>query len=588
MSPIETELESRYRAVLDALPYLVSYITHDERYGMVNQAHVPWFGVEPAEVVGKPISAFISPAVHAQLIPHIRRSLGGERVTFEQHDVPYRGDGLHDFRFDFVPHLAPDGTVLGTSARLEDITLRRRHAKSETEARIRTEFLLELAAALGETLDLEVVLQRLVDGIAPARAGIATVWDTTAGEVPKRRVHAPFNATLTEAKELPAADAVARASARPVAWAVATGTTQFIPNYEAWMANAGEPDVGRAIAALGVEAALLVPIRRGSEIVAVLAVTRPSGTTFDSEDVALFESAAQLAGLAYENARLFGETARLRQAAEDATVAKDAFLARVSHDLRNPLNSILGWSGLLRTMKEPAQIARGIDVIERNAKAQVQLIEDLLDVSRIAMGKLALSLSVEDVRDALDTSLDAARLAADAKKVKLEIVIDEDVGWITVDRDRFRQIVWNLVANAVKFTPEAGTVRVSARRLASSLEIIVSRHGPRDRAGVPAEGLLRVRAGRGRSPPRRWSRARPRPRDRQGSRRASWRNDRRVERGGRPWSDVHGPLSDPRRGAPGDPSAACSPRARRGPARRRRRRGRGAQERDDDPRPSRR
>ena len=494
---------------MDALPHLVAYLTLDERYGMVNEAYLAWFGVPPQDVVGKTILSFLGPEAHARIIPHIRQCFTGQAVRFEQYDVPYRLGGHRDVSFNFVPHFDADGTVLGASALLEDITARRRlekeatdeRARAETErdlaqaaaeleaeGRARTEFLLALATALGESLDLEVVLQRLVDGIAPARAGLATVWDTSAGELPKRRVHAPLNASLSDAKALPATDPLVLASARPVAWVVATGVTQFIPSYEAWMVAAGEPAVGRAMASIGVEAALLVPIRRGEEIVAVLALTRPAGSTFSPEDTALFESAARLAALAYENARLFGEAARLRQAAEDATVAKDAFLARVSHDLRNPLNSILGWSGLLRTMKDPGQIARGIDVIERNAKAQVQLIEDLLDVSRIAMGKLALNLSVEDVRSALDTALDPARLSAAAKKVNLEVVTDKDVGSITVDRDRFRQILWNLVANAVKFTPAGGTVRVTAQRLASSLQVVVADTG----RGIATDFLPKV------------------------------------------------------------------------------------------------
>ena len=413
----------------------------------------------------------------------------------------------------YVFHLTPvrdaDGRIDGVMACILDVTdvvalrevveverdlatavaaLEGKSRDAAEEARAQTEFLLRVAGALNESLELGVVLQRLVDIIAPDHAVIASVWSALSGNPLQRIVHAPFRAELAEA---PVGSALAAGGplAIPIGRVLETGETIYVDDYRARMIAEGAPEVGQSIAALGVGPVLLVPIRRGKDAVAVLALARAPHGRFSEEDVVVFESVARLAALAFENARLFGEMARLRRNAEDATEAKDRFLAHVSHDLRNPLNSILGWSTLLRGMKnDPAQFLRGIDVIERNAKSQVQLIEDLLDISRITSGKLSLEIAVEDVRAAIDTGLDAARLAASAKNVELVVSVEADIGAIAVDRDRFRQIVWNLVSNAVKFTPAGGTVNVNAQRLASTFLLVVSDNG----RGISAEFLPRV------------------------------------------------------------------------------------------------
>ena len=270
---------------------------------------------------------------------------------------------------------------------------------------------------------------------------------------------------------------------------MASGETLQVDDYQAWMTAAGAPAVGGQGRAIGLGPALYVPLRRGAETVGVLTVGRRVGGSFAEEDVVVFESVARIGALSLENARLYGEMANLRQAAENATVAKDHFLANVSHDLRNPLSSILGWAAMLRDLPDaPPQMRRGVEVIERNAKAQVQLIEDLLDVTRIASGKLTLALVVEDVRGALDAALDSARLAAAAKKVRLVLHAEDEIGAIAVDPDRFRQIVWNLASNAVKFTPPGGTVRISAQRTGPVLRLVVEDDGQ----GIPEGFLSRV------------------------------------------------------------------------------------------------
>ena len=164
-------------------------------------------------------------------------------------------------------------------------------------------------------------------------------------------------------------------------------------------------------------------------------------------------------------ARAEAEDARAR--AEAASRAKDEFLATVSHELRNPLNAILGWSRLLQEGGEELPVERrrkGLEVIARSACAQVQLVDDMLDVARIVSGKLRLSMGKVNVRTAVESCIDTLQSAASAKGVVLEAEIGGDPGEIVADGARLQQILWNLAENAIKFTPPGGVVTIGAQR----------------------------------------------------------------------------------------------------------------------------
>lgn len=187
-----------------------------------------------------------------------------------------------------------------------------------------------------------------------------------------------------------------------------------------------------------------------------------------------------------ENARLLALEQTARMEAEAANRAKDEFLAVVSHELRTPLNSILGWSRMLRSGSlEKDVVERGFESIERNARAQAQLVEDLLDTSRIISGKLRLDVSVVELSSVISSALDALRPAAEAKAIRLQAVIDPDAGLVSGDPNRLHQIVWNLVSNAVKFTPKGGRVQITLSRINSHAELVVSDTGK----GIPHEFL---------------------------------------------------------------------------------------------------
>ena len=172
--------------------------------------------------------------------------------------------------------------------------------------------------------------------------------------------------------------------------------------------------------------------------------------------------------------------ARARSLAEAERIgrAKDEFLATMSHELRTPLNAMLGWAKmLLKNHTDEKKLAHGLTVIERNAETQARLISDLLDVSRIISGKLRLTVQRVSVAAVISAAVEVVRQAADAKGVTLAVSLDPEVGAMLGDPDRLQQIVWNLLSNAVKFTPQGGSVAVTATRQASTISLQVEDTG---------------------------------------------------------------------------------------------------------------
>jgi len=167
-----------------------------------------------------------------------------------------------------------------------------------------------------------------------------------------------------------------------------------------------------------------------------------------------------------------------RRQAEEASRMKDEFLATVSHELRTPLNAILGWASILQmNLSDPEAAGKAAESIERNARAQNQLIDDLLDISRIITGRMRLEVQPVDVPVVIQAAVNAIRPAVDAKEIRLQVVLDPAAGTVSGDPNRIQQIIWNLLANAVKFTPKRGRVQVRLERINSHVEITVSDTG---------------------------------------------------------------------------------------------------------------
>src|SRR2546429_1736680 len=190
---------------------------------------------------------------------------------------------------------------------------------------------------------------------------------------------------------------------------------------------------------------------------------------------------------AYE--RVVRDLEESRRELREADKAKDHFLAMVSHELRTPLTAMLGWARLLCVgFRDAVRAARGLEVIERNTKLLAQLIEDLLDVSRIVTGKLRIDRRQVDPVAIVEAAIEAVQGVADAKDIQLDAFLDPDAGPLLADPDRLQQVVWNLLSNAIKFSPAHGRVAIRLERSPALARLTVSDHG----AGIQPELLPHI------------------------------------------------------------------------------------------------
>ncbi len=233
-------------------------------------------------------------------------------------------------------------------------------------------------------------------------------------------------------------------------------------------------------------------VSRSGEILGGLFFGHPDADLFTERDEIVVAGLAAQAAVAMDNARLYetakraradaekaaAENEQLYRQAEDSSRLKDEFLATISHELRTPLSAILGWARMLRMGQlSPDNAAKALDTIERNARTQAQLVDDLLDVSRIITGKLRMDVQPVDPNTFIDAAVEAVQPAADAKHVRVQKIIDTGAVAIPGDPVRLQQVVWNLLSNAIKFTPRGGRVQIRSQRVNSHLEIVISDTG---------------------------------------------------------------------------------------------------------------
>jgi PAS domain S-box-containing protein len=203
-------------------------------------------------------------------------------------------------------------------------------------------------------------------------------------------------------------------------------------------------------------------------------------------EAALQKAAAEAEEAARERLRLLDSEREARSQAERASRLKDEFLATLSHELRTPLNAVVGWAHILRSGKlHIDEVREGLNTIERNARAQAQIIADLLDMSRIVSGKIKLEIRKMDLLTVLNESIETIRASADAKEIRLQSIVDPSARTIRGDPDRLQQVFWNLLINAIKFTPNGGEVQVLVKRVNSYVEVCIIDTGE----GIAAEFL---------------------------------------------------------------------------------------------------
>jgi PAS domain S-box-containing protein len=411
------------------------------------------FGYTAQEVIGKSVTILIPPG-HLDEEPTILARLrAGERIEHYE-TVRMRKDGeLVDISLTVSPIMSAEGRVIGASKIARDVTERRR--AQQALQRSTTRLNLALAAShLGDwSWDAKTDLVNLSETAArifDIPLGQPLTWTQIRG-----LLHAEDGNTAKVAVE----QALENHRDYDIEFRV-----KHTDNSIVWVLAKGRglyAEDGTVVGMLGF----------------VQDVTKQKAT-----EEATQRSKAEAERSAAENERLFRQ-------AEESSRLKEEFLATVSHELRTPLNAILGWARMLRSGQLTSENAtKAIDTIERNARAQAQLIDDLLDVSRIVTGKLRLEVRAADPNSFIDAAIDALRPAAEAKGVRVQKIIDTGTVSVPGDPVRLQQVVWNLLSNAVKFTPPGGRVQVHLERMNSHIEITVSDTGQ----GIAADFLPHV------------------------------------------------------------------------------------------------
>ena len=259
-----------------------------------------------------------------------------------------------------------------------------------------------------------------------------------------------------------------------VAHVVRTGAPAILFNItdEMILAAALDEDHLRALRALGVRSYMCVPLlAQGRNLGAITFASAASRRGYSMLDLRFAEDVASRVAMAVENARAYEE-------ARQANRVKDDFLATLSHELRTPLNAIVGYARMLRTgVVKGEKQAKSLEIVERSATMLTQMVEDVLDVSRIISGKIRLNMQPVDLSLIVDESIATILPAADAKGIRVQTAIDPQAGRVAGDPDRLQQVVWNLVSNAVKFTPRDGRVDVRVAPSGAYVDLVVSDTG---------------------------------------------------------------------------------------------------------------
>ncbi|HEX8139820.1 MAG TPA: PAS domain S-box protein [Pyrinomonadaceae bacterium] len=464
------ESEKRYRSLADAMPQIVWTARADGHFDYYNRRWFEYTGLTEEE-------SFAAEGWRAVLHPEdveVCRERWYKSIrTGEEFKSELRFKRASDSSYRWhlgraLPMRDREGRVLkwfGTSTDIDD--------QKRAEEHLR--FVVEASEILSESLDYESTLSSVAHLAVPQLADWCAVDMLEQGQSFRRLAVAHTDPAKIElAMEIERRYPTDMNAPHGLPAVLRTGKPEFLSEItDAVLVETAEDEEHLSLMRrLGLKSYMVVPlIARGRTLGALTFVTAESGRPYTEADLSFAEDLARRAALAVDNARLYRE-------AQEANRTKDEFLATVSHELRTPLTAVLGWARILRTGSiDEATTQRALETIERNANAQAQLVGDLLDVSRIITGKLRLDVRPIDLKSVIDQAVEAIRPAAEARGIHLQVIADPLAGPVSGDPDRLQQVVWNLLANAVKFTPRDGRVEVRLERNDSYVSIIVSDTG---------------------------------------------------------------------------------------------------------------
>ena len=451
------ESEERFRLLVGSVrDYAIFMLDPDGRVLTWNAGAERFKGYRADEIIGQHFSVFYPDEAKQSRWPEHELEVAAKEGVFEDEGWRVRKDGTLFWANVVITALRnADGRLLGFAKVTRDLTQRRAHEeelrRSEERFRLLVEGVREYAIFM---LDAN-------GRVATWNSGAERIKGYAADEIIGQHFSIFYPAEPREsgwpAHELRVAAETGRFV--DTGWRVRKDGTTFWANVTI---TAIRDDTGRLIG----YAKLTRDLTESKRVEAMESANRQREEILEAERSA-------------------------RMAAQRAARIKDEFLATLSHELRTPLNAILGWTQVLLkegSSREPAEQKRAIEVIDRNARAQAKLIEDLLDLSRIMTGKLRLELRPLSFTSVVEAAVDSARPAAEAKGIRLKAMLGPNQDIVSADSGRLQQVVWNLLTNAIKFTPKGGQVQVLLQRVNSHLELSVSDTG----IGIPPSYLPHV------------------------------------------------------------------------------------------------
>lgn len=470
-------------AMLEAASIGVAFCDEDLRYLRVNQAFAALANVPREAHLGRRVDE-VAPAM-ASIVPLLRSAFEAGEPSKNVEVSGAESAAGRCWLTSCYP-VKVEEHIAGVMIIAVDITEKKRGDHSNA-------LLARAGAAVSASLDMEVTLHNLANVVVPELADMCMVFLTDErGEV---RVGTVVHADPTKIELIRTlCERYPHPGDAPhgYQYVLRTGKSDIVPvmTNEVLASVACSEEHLRLLCELKSTSGVVVPLPASGRVIgAMMLLSWESGHRFSPADVPIAEEIGRYLAVALEHAGDFQAAKHECSRAEAANRLKDEFLAMVSHELRTPLSAVLGWTRMLRMGKvDAARTEKALAMIERNTLAQAQLIEDLLDVGRIVAGNLRLNIGPANLPHIIGAAVESMRPAAEAREIVLEEEIDPEADPVMGDAGRLQQIAFNLINNAVKFTPRKGRVKISLRRNDRCVELVVEDTG----RGITADFLPHI------------------------------------------------------------------------------------------------